>query len=209
MVFCFWWVFQTRVLDIFSSLMVLPLPHMTAVFFYYLSSFILEQYVLYSILIRTGDGRAGREVEKKACFQCKRNTWHMCSKHILTASKLSYYQCQPLQLCWQSVYQNICLVPPDLNFMLGSYTFSLQTTIDHHGFSWYRGPYNAWYRGPIVARKLFIAMATKWLCDTNHTRGSSTTYVMIYKLLAEWFIARTPSMGNVFSHGASTFCPSH
>ena len=70
------------------------------------------------------------------------------------------------------------LVPLDLNFMLDSHSFSLQATIDHHGFPIYSGRYTA---SAYCCEKTFYCIDDKiTLCDINHTRGSSATYVMIY-----------------------------
>ena len=84
----------------------------------------------------------------------------------------------------------------------------LQTTIDHHGFFMYSDHYAA---SVYCCEKTFSCNDDKiTVCDINHSRGSSTTYVMIYKLLVEWvFITRILRVGNIFSHGAGTFGPAH
>ena len=82
-----------------------------------------------------------------------------------------------------SVTVRACLVPLDFNIMLGSYIFTLQATIDHRGFSMYSGHYTA---SVYCCEKTFSRNDDNiTVHDMNITRGSSTTYVMIYKLRKE------------------------
>ena len=80
--------------------------------------------------------------------------------------------------------------------MLGSYAFSLQATIDHHAFSMYSGH----YAGSIYyCEKTFYCDHDKiTVCDINHARGSSITYVVIYKLLVEWVYNQNTEYGKYF-----------
>ena len=68
--------------------------------------------------------------------------------------------------------------------MLGSYAFSLQGTIDHQGFPVYSGHYTVSVYG--CEKTIYRNDDKIIVCDINHTRGLSTTYVTIYKLLVEW-----------------------
>ena len=87
-------------------------------------------------------------------------------------------------------------VPLDLNFMLGSYTFSLQATIDHHEFSMYNGHCAT---SVYCCEKSFLLQRQRiTLCDMNHTQGSFNTYIMNNQLLVEWIHNHNTDDGNYF-----------
>ena len=74
---------------------------------------------------------------------------------------------------------------------------AIKATIDHHGFAMYSGHYAA---SVYCCEKKIMAMKPKLtVCNINHTRSSSTTCVVIYKLLGLWseFTNRTLGMGNI------------
>ena len=80
--------------------------------------------------------------------------------------------------------------------MLGSYAFSLQATIDHHGFSMYSGQYTASVY--CYGKTSYCNDDKLTVCDINHTWGSSTTYAMIYKLFMEYVYRQNTEDVNYF-----------
>ena len=87
------------------------------------------------------------------------------------------------------------LVPLDLNFMLGSYAFSLQATIDHHGLSMYNGYHTA----PVYCcKKTFYCNDVKITVSGINHALSSTKYIMIYKLCVEWVYNQNTEDGKYF-----------
>ena len=97
------------------------------------------------------------------------------------------------------------LVPLDLNFMLGSYAFSPQAATDHHGFSMYSGHFTA---SVYCCEKTFYCNDDKiTICDINNW-SSSNTYVRFINCLWSDCTTRTLRVGNIFTHGTGTFCPS-
>ena len=95
---------------------------------------------------------------EKSCFQCKRNTWHKCSQHILHSPKYLIINIKPFSYAGNQFIRNIYIAPLGLDFMLGTYTFSQQATIDHHRFFMYSGHYTA---AVYCCEKTFIAITTK------------------------------------------------
>ena len=98
---------------------------------------------------------------EKSYFHCSKNTWYLCCKKILQSPKYLIINVNRFSYVGnQLIKKTRSLVPLDLNFMLGSYAFSLQATLTIMDslsilviilFL------------SIVAREHFIAMATKLL----------------------------------------------
>ena len=120
---------------------------------------------------------------EKSSFQCKRNTWHLCSKQFLQPPKYLVISVNRFSYVGgQFMKKNRSLVPLDSNFMLCSYEFSLQATIDHHGLSVYRGHCTA---SVYCCEKTFYCNDKITICDINNTLESSTTHVVVCNLNTE------------------------
>ena len=145
------------------------------------------------------------EILEKSCFQCKRNTWHPCSQKLLQPPKYVVININRFSYVCNQFLKNRSLAPLGLNFMLGSYAFSLQATL---GFSMLSGHYSA---SVYCCEKNFIATTTKLLCDIHQTKPKDPPPHMLWFINCLWneFITRTLMMGNIFSHGIGTFCSSH
>ena len=134
------------------QIMFLPLPHTMIVFptIYNVFSPILEQctisYVcglgspsfqpsnilyfdIWYIPARIGDARAG------IIFWCKRDTWYTFSEHILKPPKYLIVIVDRFNHTDDQFITDMCLVSLDRNIRQGLYKFSLQATIDHHGWT--------------------------------------------------------------------------
>ena len=93
---------------------------------------------------------------------------HFALSIHLTSSLAAYIFCMPL----------------DLHIKLGPYKFSLQASLDHHGYSMNSGHYTA----PInCCGKTFHCNDNKITeCNITDTYNSSTTYSLVYKLIMEY-----------------------
>ena len=92
--------------------------------------------------------------------------------------------------------KNKCLVLLHLTYMPGSYTFNLPATIDHDVFSMHHGHYTASVY--CFEKKKYCNDNKITVCDINYAWGSSTTYIMIYKLLVEWVYNQNTEGGKHF-----------
>ena len=100
------------------------------------------------------------------------------------------------QFCWQSIYQKQMLIPLQLNFMLDSYTFTLQATIDHHGFS----VYSCNYTSSVYCEKTCYCSDDKITVMWYKSYPRSPPHMSWFiNCLWSAFIIRTLKMGNRFS----------
>ena len=79
--------------------------------------------------------------------------------------------------------KNKSLIPLDLNIIIGSYKFSLQPTIDHHGNSIHCGHYTASVN--CCGKTFYCNDGRITECNTIDTRNSSTVYILLYKLIVD------------------------
>ena len=80
---------------------------------------------------------------EKPNFRWKKNTWHVESNYIFTASKYLIIVVNPFRYTNNYFTKDICSIPMDMTVVLGLHKFCLQVTIDHHGPSTYSGYYTA------------------------------------------------------------------
>ena len=64
-------------------------------------------------------------------------------------------------------------MPLDLYIKLGPYKFSLQASVDHHGYSMNSGHYTASINNDNKITE----------CNITDTYNSSTAYILLYKLM--------------------------
>ena len=134
------------------------------------------------------------EERLESIFRCKRGPKHACFKHILQSlecriiivSRFSYFDNQFIE--------NGCLIFLNLNIMLGSYEYILQATIDYHGLCLYCCHYtlSVYCREKIS----YYSYDKTAVCDINHTRCSSTLYIILNEWLGGEYISRALRMGN-------------
>ena len=121
---------------------------------------------------------------KQSCFRCKRDTWNTYSEHIVQPPKYVIIIGNRFNYIDNQSNKNKCFVHLDPNTMLGSYTFSIQDTTDHHGLSVHCGhcttSVNCW-------GKTFYCIDDKiTVCDIINTRGPSTSYMILHEFRVEW-----------------------
>ena len=68
---------------------------------------------------------------EKSCFRCKKNTCHVESNHILQPRK--YLIIIDNRFRYRNNNKDRCPIPMNMTVVLGLHTFSLPTTVDHHG----------------------------------------------------------------------------
>ena len=66
---------------------------------------------------------------------CGRDTWHVESKQILKPPKYLIIILKRITYSNNRITKNKSRMPLDLYIKLGPYTFSLQASVDHHGYS--------------------------------------------------------------------------
>ena len=157
---------------------------------------------LRELVMQELEGRLG-----KSCFKCKRNTRHLCFRQFLQPPKYLIVNVNRFSYVDNQFIKNRSLVSLDLNFMLGSYAFRLQATIDFHGFSMCCGHYIA---SVYCWEKTFYFNDEKiTIYDTNHTGATAPNMSWFINCLWNEFMTRILRIGNIFSHDAGTFCSSH
>ena len=118
----------------------------------------------------------------KNCLACKKDTWHVESKHILQPPKFLITIVNRFNYINNIVTKNRSVIPLDLNIMLGPYKFELQATVDHHGKYLSSGHYTA---STNCCGKTFYCNDTKVTeCDISDKCNSSTVYILLYKLIS-------------------------
>ena len=79
------------------------------------------------------------------------------------------------------ITKNKSRIPLDLYIKLGPYKFSLQASVDHHGYSMNSGHYTASIN---CCGKTFHCNDNKITeCNITDTYNSSTAYILLYKLM--------------------------
>ena len=97
-----------------------------------------------------------------------------------------------LQMSWRQIGTGLLAttrwffnhwMPLDLYVKLGPYKFSLQASVDHHGYSMNSGHYTASIN---FCGKTFHCNDNKiTACSITNTYNSSTAYILLYKLIME------------------------
>ena len=79
----------------------------------------------------------------KTCSCCGRDTWHIESKQILQPPKNLLIIVNRITYSNNRITKNKSPMPLDLYNKLGPYKFSLQASVDHHGYYMNSGHYTA------------------------------------------------------------------
>ena len=79
----------------------------------------------------------------KTCSCCGRDTWHIESKQILQPPNYLIIIVNRITYSNNRITKNKSCMPLDLYIKLGPYKFSLQASVDHHGYSINSGHYTA------------------------------------------------------------------
>ena len=79
----------------------------------------------------------------KTCSCGGRDTWHIETKQILQPPKYLIISVNRITYSNSRVIKNKSRIPLDLYIKLGPYKFSLQSYVDHHGYSMNSGHYTA------------------------------------------------------------------
>ena len=79
----------------------------------------------------------------KTCSCCGRDTWHIESKQILQPHNYLKIIVNRITYSNNRIIKNNSRMPLDLYIKLDPYKFSLQTSLDHHGYSMNSGHYTA------------------------------------------------------------------
>ena len=117
----------------------------------------------------------------KTCSCCGRDTWHIESKQILQPPNYLIIIVNRITYSNNRITKNKSRMPLDLYIKLGSYKFSLQASVDHHGYSMNSGHYTASIN---CCGKTFHCNDNKITeCNITDTYNSSTAYILLYKLM--------------------------
>ena len=79
----------------------------------------------------------------KTCSCCGRDTWHIESKQILQPPKYLVIVVNRIAYSNNRIIKNKSRMPLDLYIKLSPHKFSLQASVDHHGYSMDSGHYRA------------------------------------------------------------------
>ena len=117
----------------------------------------------------------------KACSCCGRDTWHIESKKKLQPPNYLIIIVNRITYSNNRITKNKSRIPLDLYIKLGPYKFSLQASVDHHGYSLNSGHYTASIN---CCGKTFHCNDNKITeCNITDTYNSSTAYILLYKLM--------------------------
>ena len=117
----------------------------------------------------------------KTCSCCGRDTWHIESKQILQHPKNLLIIVNRITYSNNRITKNKSRMPLDLYIKLGPYKFSLQASVDHHGYSMNSGHYTASIN---CCGKTFHCNDNKITeCNVTDAYNSSTAYILLYKLM--------------------------
>ena len=120
---------------------------------------------------------------KQSFLRCKRDTWNTYSEHIVQPSKYIIIIGNRFNYIDSQSNKKVCFVHLDPNTMLGSCTFSIQDTTDHHELSVHCGHCTASVN---CCGKTFYCIDGKiTVCDMINTRGPSTSYTILHEFLVE------------------------
>ena len=117
----------------------------------------------------------------KTCSCCGRDTWHIESKNFLQPPNYLIIIVNRITYSNNRITKNKSRIPLDLYIKLGPYRFSLQASVDHHGYSMNSGHYTASIN---CCGKTFHCNDNKITeCNITDTYNSSTAYILLYKLM--------------------------
>ena len=117
----------------------------------------------------------------KTCSCCGRDPWHIESKQILQPPNYLIIIVNRMTYLNNRITKNKSRIPLDLYIKLGPYKFSLQASVDHHGYSMNSGHYTASIN---YCGKTFHCNDNKITeCNITDTYDSSTAYILLYKLM--------------------------
>ena len=112
---------------------------------------------------------------------CGRDTWHIESKIFLQPPNYLIIIVNRITYSNNSITKNKSRIHLDLYIELGPYKFSLQASVDHHGYSMNSGHYTASIN---CCGKTFHCNDNKITeCNITDTYNSSTAYILLYKLM--------------------------
>ena len=121
----------------------------------------------------------------KTCSCCRRDTWHRESKNFLQPPNYLIIIVNRITYSNNRITKNKSRIPLDLYIELGPYKFSLQASVDHHGYSMNIGHYTASIN---CCGKIFHCNDNKITeCNITDTYNSSTAYILLYKLMVCFF----------------------
>ena len=117
----------------------------------------------------------------KTCSCFGRDTWHIESKKFLQPPNYLIIIVNRITYSNNRFTKNKSRIPLDLYIKLGPYKFSLQASVDHHGYSMNSGHYTASIN---CCGKTFYCNDNKITeCNITDTYNSSTAYILLYKLM--------------------------
>ena len=117
----------------------------------------------------------------KTCSCCVRDTWHIESTQISQPPKYHTIIVNRITYSNNKITKNNGRMPLDLYIKLGPYKFSLQASVDHHGYAMNSGHYTALNN---CCAKTFHCNDDKiTACNIMDTYISSTAYILLYKLM--------------------------
>ena len=156
----------------------------------------------------------------KTCSCCGRDSWHIESKQILQPPKNLLIIVNRITYSNNRTTKNKSRMPLGLYIKLGPYKFSLQASVDHHGYSMNSGHHTASIN---CCGKTFHCNDNEITeCNVTVTYNSSTAYILLYKLVLGrqcaskgvcrcwhcWGSTAWPWWELIDSHGAGTVvCP--
>ena len=117
----------------------------------------------------------------KTCSCCGRDTWHIESQQILQPPNYLIIIVNRITYLNNRITKNKSRMPLDSYIKLGPHKFSLQASVDHHGYSMNSGHYTASIN---CCGKTFHCNDNKIPeCNITDTYNSSTAYILLYKLM--------------------------
>ena len=117
----------------------------------------------------------------KTCSCCGRDTWYIESKKMLQPPNYLIIIVNRITYSNNRITKNKSRIPLDLYIKLGPYKFSLQASVDHHGYSMNSGHYTASIN---CCGKTFHCNDNEITeCNITDTYNSSTAYILLYKLM--------------------------
>ena len=117
----------------------------------------------------------------KTCSGCGRDTWHIESKFFLQPPKYLIIIVNRITYSNNRITKNKSRIPLDLYIELSPYKFSLQASVDHHGYSYEQWSLHSLYQ---LLWETFHCNDNKITeCNITDTYNSSTAYILMYKLM--------------------------
>ena len=117
----------------------------------------------------------------KTCSCCGRDTWHIESNQILSPPQYLIIIVNRITYSNDRITKIKSRMPLDLYIKLGPYKFSLQASVDYHGYSMNSSHYTALIN---CCGKTFHRNDNEITeCNITDTYNSSTAYILLYKLM--------------------------